>query len=94
MNSWIRNIVLLLSVLLSVWGCTQLPKPAENFERIKRGMPKYDVLELLGTPRRSERVKGQDHWTYVFHTKTGYVERVVLFEDGKVIYAGKEKSKN
>ena len=82
----ILNALGALLVLVS-FGCSTTPKD-KLFNSVKNGMPKYEVLELLGQPRVVRRVRGQDHWFYTFTRSNDLVEKEIHFEGGRVIYAG------
>lgn len=58
------------------------------YNKISLGMEKDDVLELMGSPQRTQRFHGKDRWTYVFYdTKVRYEKEVQFFE-GNAIYVG------
>jgi outer membrane protein assembly factor BamE (lipoprotein component of BamABCDE complex) len=82
------KILMSLLLILGLASCAHGPSPT-NFVKLKNGMPKYEVLELIGHPKFVERVQGQDHWQYKFATESGIIERSVHFENGKVVYSGK-----
>lgn len=85
-NLWILSVVTLVFV-----ACASSPSP-RKFKYVQMGMPKYDVLELIGEPRRVERIKGRDVWTYYFPSRAGHVHvREVEFERGTVVYFGKRR---
>ncbi len=84
----VTKAFVLISTLALVVGCASEPT-IDQFRQVKRGMPKYDVLELVGEPIRVRRARGQDRWTYQFRRDDGVVaEREVVFDEGKVVYAG------
>jgi hypothetical protein len=59
MSQWRRMLVLPLALLAA--GCmqpTESPRYATNFERIRVGMPRLKVQELLGEPYRADYRKG------------------------------------
>lgn len=56
-----RRMVLVLPLALLVAGCMQPGEPplyAANFEKVKVGMPRLAVQELLGEPYRADYRKG------------------------------------
>lgn len=76
-----------LATLLGVFtGCSSAEKRPED--QVQLGMDKSAVLEILGNPKRTARVRGADRWTY----ETPKNEKVdlldIYFQDGKVSYVG------
>ncbi len=59
-----------------------------QFQRIKVGMEKDEVLGLMDSPQRTQRTKGQDRWTYIFYHEDQRQEKEVHFSDGKAAYVG------
>lgn len=59
-----------------------------QFSEVKPGMEKDDVLDLMGTPTRTQRFHGKDRWTYIFYDKRIRFEKEVQFFDGNAIYVG------
>lgn len=53
-------------------------------ERINIGMEKSDVLDILGSPTRTERARNGDRWTYESYTKENKYSFNVYFHDGRV----------
>lgn len=82
----LRGLALLFCVAL-LTGCQT---PAwKNFDRVHNGQFKDAVLEEVGGPNITRRVRGQDHWVYYFSDHPdGSLLREVHFEEGRVIYAG------
>jgi len=56
----------------------------QNLEKLNVGMDKDEVLRVAGNPRRTFRERGQDNWIYVFYRGETEMNRIVVFEDGKV----------
>lgn len=56
----------------------------ESLDKLKVGMDKDEVLRSAGNPRRTFREKGQDNWIYVYFHGDTELNRIVVFEDGKV----------
>lgn len=73
---------LYLSSLLFI-GC------ASNFDadlkKVRIGDDKDRVLEILGNPKRSTRIKDKDRWTYVYQKDGQQQTEHIDFQDGKVI---------
>ncbi len=61
------------------FGCAN--SPVERYQKLALGMDKGDVLDEMGNPRRSQRVRGLDQWVYLVDGQ----ERLVLFESGRVV---------
>lgn len=62
--------------------------PLKDFSTIKPGMEKHDVLETMGSPRRTQRLHGRDRWTYVFYEKKIRFEKEIQFFEGNATYIG------
>lgn len=60
----------------------------KQFEAVKPGMEKDDVLQLIGSPNRTQRFHGKDRWTYIFHEKYMRFEKEVHFFEGNAVYVG------
>lgn len=76
--------ILLAAFILS--GCqTSMLK---QFQQVSMGMEKADVLELMGSPRDTQRFHGKDRWKYVFYDDKIRFDKEVHFLDGAVIYVG------
>ena len=60
----------------------------KNFDKVTLGQTKGEVVELAGSPLRTERVSGHDRWTYFFEQPGGPIEQVLIFENNKVSYKG------
>jgi len=81
------NRYLLLFILsLSMLGCATNMK--EQFQRVKVGMEKDDVLSLMDSPQRTQRWHGMDRWTYIFYDDNQRLEKEVHFADGVANYVG------
>lgn len=82
----VNSILLIPLCSFLLWGCQTLP--ADDFERLKPGMDKNEVLEIMGNPQRSERWHGMDRWTYIFFDTSKRQEKEVHFSQGKAVYIG------
>lgn len=87
-----KKILLLLCILSSIsnFGCQS--KPIEQFDSLKVGMTKADVLESLGSPRRIDRRQGQDRWTYEMIKEQNQELRELRFSEGRLTYLGPYQS--
>jgi outer membrane protein assembly factor BamE len=78
---------LILSFLgLFLCGCAT--DMNNQFQRIKVGMEKDEVLGLMDSPQRTQRTRGQDRWTYIFYHEDQRQEKEVHFSEGKAAYVG------
>lgn len=76
--------VVILSLLLTACQTSML----KQFEQVKPGMEKDDVLSLMGSPRQAQRFHGKDRWSYVFYDNKIRFEKEIQFFEGNVIYIG------
>jgi outer membrane protein assembly factor BamE (lipoprotein component of BamABCDE complex) len=79
---------LILSLFVIV-GC-QTPQ-TDLFTRVHNDMSKDTVLDLLGSPIRTEQIDGKEKWAYKFYVgedKDEVLLRQVTFLNGKVINYG------
>lgn len=80
------SIIAILFIAVSSVGCqTSMIK---QFNQVQSGMDKDDVLEIMGSPSRSERFHGKDRWTYVFYDQQIRHEKEVQFFQGSAVYVG------
>ncbi|WP_347358660.1 outer membrane protein assembly factor BamE [Bdellovibrio sp.] len=73
-----------LSLLLTACQTSML----KQFNEVTPGMEKDDVLNLMGSPTRTQRFHGKDRWTYVFYDKRIRFEKEVQFFEGNAVYIG------
>lgn len=57
-----------LSVCFAVFSCAH--NPYDNFQEIKVGADKAEVLDKIGSPLRSRFQNGKNIWTYRFFDKS------------------------
>lgn len=76
-----RNLMMFILISLLTACATS---PFKVAEKIKPGMEKPDVLEALGNPNRTRRVKMQDQWEYVFYKQNDMRVFIVYLENNKV----------
>ncbi len=67
-------------------GCATDMK--KQFDRVKVGMEKNDVLGLMDSPHRAQRWHGMDRWTYIFYADDMREEKEVHFLNGTANYVG------
>ena len=80
--------VLFVVLVTQLPACRTVP-PNVDFRRVKIGDTKPEVVEIIGSPRREERKYGRDWWYYQFEIDDKVRNRMIVFEKGKVIYAGR-----
>lgn len=86
-NIGMRSLVF-LSLLLILNNCSTQQKRVEEFEAIRIGMLKSEVLHTAGAPHWSDRYHDLDRWIYYLKPKDRQTERVVYFRNGKVVLKG------
>jgi outer membrane protein assembly factor BamE (lipoprotein component of BamABCDE complex) len=87
MRSWA-----VLVPLLFLLAC-QTTSEVFAFKKLKLGMEKGEVIEVIGNPMRKERKEQRDWWYYTFYEEGLRFDRMVVFENGKMIYAGRVTKK-
>jgi outer membrane protein assembly factor BamE len=60
----------------------------KEYQKLHPGMEKDDVLDLMGSPQRTQRLQGKDRWTYVFYDNKFRHEKEVQFFEGNSVYVG------
>ncbi len=78
--------IFLLTLSLASTACQT--SALTDFQKIKPGMEKQDVLETMGNPSRTERFHGKDRWTYIFYDSRIRFEKEIQFFEGNAIYVG------
>lgn len=84
MLRYIAIPVLLLSFALSACQTSML----KQYSKVKAGMEKDDILDIMGSPQRTQRFHGKDRWTYVFYDERIRFEKEVHFFENNAIYVG------
>lgn len=79
-------------VFIFLIGC-QTTSDIVAFKKLQKNMEKGEVLEIIGTPIRKERKYQRDWWYYSFYEGENKFERMVVFDSGKLIYAGRVTTK-
>lgn len=67
-------------------GCQT--QAARDFARIRPGMEKVDVVDIMGDPQRKIRRQGVDKWTYIYYDNRVRTENEVHFNEGVASYVG------
>lgn len=81
-----KNFLFISFSVLLLAGCATNPK--DQFDQLKVGMEKNDVLMIMDSPQRTQRWHGMDRWTYIFYDKDQRIEKEVHFQEGKANYVG------
>lgn len=76
--------VIVLGLLTSACQTSML----KQFDEVKPGMEKDDVLELMGSPNQTQRSQGKDRWYYTFYDKKMRFQKEVQFFEGSAVYVG------
>ena len=74
--------LVIIWVILALIGCSSPTKDIR--EKVAKGMDKDDVLQVLGNPTRSKRVRGADRWSYDQYNNDKKTTTHVYFKSGKV----------
>lgn len=81
-----------LITLFLLAGCQLAISRTEEFNQVRVGMSKQDVIETLGSPSWSERKEGEDLWIYFLDPQDRSKEKIVYFADGMVVGKGDRKT--
>lgn len=60
----------------------------KEFEEVKPGMEKAEVLAIMGSPQQTQRYHGKDRWFYNFYDSHIRFQKEVQFFEGNAIYVG------
>jgi hypothetical protein len=80
------TVYFLSALTLVAVGCATPLKV--SFQNLKLKMDKSEVIEIVGSPSSTNRVEGQDVWTYKVLAEERLVPKIVIFKDSKVVYFG------
>jgi outer membrane protein assembly factor BamE len=75
-------------VMVTIFLSACQSSPLRQFSELKAGMEKDDVLNIMGSPNRSQRFHGKDRWTYVFYDNKIRFEKEIHFFEGNAVYIG------
>ena len=90
-----KSFFLILALLLiSLLGLGQACQTAaiERFSKIKESMSKDEVLEIVGSPNRTEQFDGKEKWAYKYYTGDSVELKQVTFQNGAVISFGEDSA--
>lgn len=82
----LRYMALTVVINILTTGCQT--SMLAKFSEVKPGMEKAEVLDLIGSPRTTQRFHGKDRWTYVFYDNRIRFEKEVHFFNGDTVYVG------
>lgn len=80
----VGKVLLISAVLLTAWlagGCfyRDARRNLENADRLRVGMTKADVLEIMGEPQQNEVYTRPDVWFY--YTRTNWIDGLATEEE-------------
>lgn len=81
-NNFIRWNFLVFMGSFFLISCAS--QPAKEFDRLKTGMDKPEVLDAVGNPKRTFRKNDKDHWIYVYYRHDREIWQDVIFSQGLV----------
>lgn len=85
----LRAFALCILALPLIGGLSACQTKASNaFAKVKPGMDKADVLDLMGDPTKKSRHDSVDSWDYIYFEDQKRVEKEVRFSNGKATYVG------
>lgn len=79
----LRILAVALSLIFFSSGCA-----SSNYDQVKKvkpGMEKTEVLDILGNPNSTRRRGGRDIWTYVIFDDAKKQGADIFFTNGKVV---------
>lgn len=81
-----RYFYILLILSLGLMGCQT--NQLKQFDKVKVGMDKGDVLGLMGSPQKTLRWHGMDRWSYQFWQDDQFYNKEVHFNESVSKYVG------
>ncbi|WP_413559490.1 outer membrane protein assembly factor BamE [Bdellovibrio sp. HCB209] len=84
----IRLLSIPIVVALALLTTACQTSMVKQFESLKPGMEKDDVLDRMGSPNQTQRVSGKDRWYYNFYDNRIRFNKEVQFVDGMAVYIG------
>lgn len=89
-GTMLRKLALpIVSVVMIAWVTSACQtNMIRQFDEIKPGMEKAEVLALMGSPNQTIRAHGKDRWFYNFYENRIRFEKEVQFFEGNAVYVG------
>jgi len=84
----LRHIITLALISGSLFLTACQTNMLREYNKLHLGMEKDDVLNVMGSPQRTQRFHGKDRWTYVFYNDHIRYEKEVQFFEGNAVYLG------
>lgn len=81
-------LIVSCSTVLAAVGCETLTV-RQSFGQLAVGMEKGEVAEMIGNPIRRDRKYEKDWWYYQIVDGDKILDRMVVFKDGRLVYAGR-----
>ncbi|HWU45097.1 MAG TPA: outer membrane protein assembly factor BamE [Bdellovibrio sp.] len=75
-----------LGLILLLTGCQT--SMIRQFDDVKMGMDKSQVLFIVGNPTQTQRFHGKDRWFYTFQENHIHFQKEIQFFEGTAIYIG------
>lgn len=82
------SIKFLLLLILSLGFVACQTNMSREFDGLKIGFDKHQVIDKIGSPRHMTRMNGEDRWYYMFYNDELRLQKEVHFKDGVVSYFG------
>jgi outer membrane protein assembly factor BamE (lipoprotein component of BamABCDE complex) len=83
---FLSRLIYLAAFFVFSVGCQT--NELKQYEKLKVGMDKADVLGIMGSPKRTERRRGVDRWNYSFYQENQLYDKEVQFQNGSATYVG------
>ena len=85
---------LLITLSFLVLGPLACTSPMhKSVSKVKVGMEKDQVLDILGSPKMTREYKGKQQWKYIYYKNDIRRSKVVTFHFGEVVSIGKVKTR-
>ncbi len=80
--------IILFSLLIVYINTACQTRTLKQFEQIKQGMEKDQILEIMGSPQKTSRVNSTDKWNYIFYDQENKYNKEIHFVEGISTYIG------
>jgi len=84
--------IFILSLVLLLCCCSNISR--DNYQRVKNGMPKSQVVSLLGNPSQSSGIQFKGVSAVSLQWKYGSIKINIILIDNKVVLKSFNDSKN